>query len=165
MLKKFFKWTLIVIGCLAGIAIIFYAVVYFSTQSHINKLYDVKVQKLNIPTDSVSYLNGKHIAEIRGCMGCHGNNLGGKEAFLPEGSPLGVLYARNITSGKGGINFTDEDWLRVLRHGVTPEGKSVWFMPAQEVCHLSNQEMGELICYIKQQPPVDNAVPEKTLNL
>lgn len=163
MLKKIFKWLLIIIGCLIGIAIIFYAVVYFSTQSHINKVYDVKVQTLHTPTDSASYLRGKHIAEIRGCMGCHGANLGGHEAFLPEGSPVGVLYAPNITSGKGGIQFTDEDWLRVLRHGVDKQGKSVWFMPSQEICHISNQEMSELLCYIKQQPPVDNTLPAKDI--
>lgn len=163
MLKKILKWTGIVLGSIIALLIIFYAVVYFSTQSRINKTYDVKAQQLTIPTDSASYARGRHIAEIRGCMGCHGKNLGGHEAFLPEGSAPGTLYAPNITSGKGGIQYNDEDWIRVLRHGVNKEGTSVWFMPSQEICHISNQELGELLCYIKKQPPVDNAMPAKEI--
>ena len=110
MLKKILKWTGIVLGSIIALLVIFYAVVYFSTQSRIYKTYDVKAQQLTIPTDSASYARGRHIAEIRGCMGCHGKNLGGYEAFLPEGSAPGTLYAPNITSGKGGIQYNDEDF-------------------------------------------------------
>lgn len=163
MLKKVFKWAAIVLGSLLTIAIILYAVVYIATQSRINKVYAVTVKSIAIPFDTASYAKGKHVAENRGCMGCHGNNLAGKEAFLPEGSPLGVLYAPNITSGKGGIQFTDADWLKVLRHGVNPQGKSVWFMPSQEICHISNEEMGQLICFLKQHPPIDNIMPAKEI--
>lgn len=163
MLKKILKWTGITVGSLLMIAAIFYVVVYSSTQSRMNKIYNVSVQSLSIPTDSSSYALGKSVAERRGCMGCHGENLGGKEVFLPEGSPLGTLVACNITSGKGGIQYSDADWIRLLRHGVNKEGKSAWFMPAQEICHISNQEMAALICFLKQQPPVDNVVPKKQI--
>ena len=163
MAKKVFKWAGILLSVFIVIALAFYAIAYFSTQARINKKYIVDVPLLQIPTDSISYERGRKIATNRGCLGCHGANLGGFEEFLPEGSPMGTLFARNITSGKGGINYSDEDWLRVLRHGVNKEGKSVWFMPSQEVCHISNQEMGELIGFLKKQPPVDNTVPEKKL--
>ena len=163
MLKKVLKWAMITIGCLLAIAIIFYAIVYFKTEARINKVYTVNVQTLNIPDDRASYTLGKHIAENRGCLGCHGSNLAGGEAFLNERSPLGVLYASNITSGKGGINFTDRDWIRVLRHGLDEQNKSVWFMPSHEVCHLSNQETAAVICFLKQQPAVDKTVPAKSI--
>ncbi|MBS1748678.1 MAG: c-type cytochrome [Bacteroidetes bacterium] len=163
MLKKILKWTGILLVSVLVMAAIFYAVVYFSTEWRINKVYNVNVQTLSIPVDSGSYQKGKHIAQNRGCMGCHGTNLGGHEVFMPEGSPVGTLVARNITSGKGGIQYTDADWIRLLRHGINKEGKSAWFMPAQEICHLSNEEMAALICFVKQQPPVDNTVPDKKI--
>lgn len=162
-MKRFFKWMGILIGVLVLVCIIFYAIAYFSVESRISKQYNVNVQSIHIPTDSLSYEKGKIIATNRGCLGCHGANLGGFEEFLPEGSPMGTLFAKNITSGKGGIHYTDKDWLRVLRHGVNKEGKSVWFMPSQEFSHISNQEMGELICFLKKQPPVNHKVPERKI--
>ncbi|MEO6316297.1 MAG: cytochrome c [Chitinophagaceae bacterium] len=163
MLKKFVKWTLIVLGSLLAIVIILYAIVYFKTEARINKVYAVSVQQLTIPTDTTAYVAGKHIAENRGCFGCHGPHLGGGRAFLDEQSPVGVLYAPNITSGKGGLKYTDKDWVRVLRHGLAQSNKSAWFMPSQDIYQISNQEMGELISFVKQQPPVDNTVPVKSL--
>jgi len=126
-------------------------------------MYNVDVQTLVVPGDSASYARGKYVAERRGCMGCHGENLGGGEVFLPPGSPVGTLIARNITSGKGGIQYSERDWIRLLRHGVNKKGKSAWFMPSQEVCHLSNQEMAALVCFLKQLPPVDSIMPEKEI--
>lgn len=163
MLKSIFKWLGIVLGVLIVLFVLFYVVVYFSTESRINKQYDVQVQQIQIPSDSVSYARGKRIATNRGCLGCHGNNLGGVEVFLPEGSPMGTLVARNITSGEGGIQYEDSDWIRVLRHGINKENKSVWFMPSHEVAHMSNKDMGDLINYVKHQPPVNNVVPKKEL--
>lgn len=163
MLKKILKWTMITTGGIITIAIMFYIIIYFITEARINKVYSVKLQTLAIPNDTASYVRGKHIAENRGCLGCHGSNLANGEVFLDERSPLGVLYASNITSGKGGINFSDKDWIRVLRHGLNQQNKSIWFMPSHEVSHLSNQELAELICFLKQQPPVDEKVPDKSI--
>ncbi len=154
---------MITLGSLLSIVIILYAIVYFKTEERINKIYTVKLQKLAIPGDSVSYVRGKHIAENRGCIGCHGENLAGGRAFQDEQSPVGILYARNITAGKGGINYTDEDWVRVLRHGLGKDNKSLWFMPSHEIYHISNKDMSELICFVKQHPPVDKTTPPKSL--
>lgn len=162
-MKKILKWAGIILSAVVILAAIFYGVVFFSTQSRINKVYDVTVQSLIIPSDSASYKRGQLLATNRGCRGCHGANLGGFEVFLPAGSPMGTLVARNITSGEGGIQYTDEDWIRLLRHGLNKEGKSVWFMPSNEVAHLSNRDMADLVCYVKHQPPVNHTVPAKEL--
>ena len=130
MLRNILKWTMLLIGGLLLLAVLFYAVVYFKTEARINKEYHVKLQSLTIPTDSLSYAKGEHIATNRGCRGCHGPNLAGGEALLEPGSPLGVLQSANLTSGKGGIHYTDQDWIRVLRHGLNRQNKSVWFMPS-----------------------------------
>jgi cytochrome c553 len=159
MLKKIFKWTFISIGSLIFLAAIFYAVVYFSTQSRINKTYAVNLQKLTIPTDSASYLAGKHIAENRGCLGCHGKDLASGHVFFNDSTPIGFFKAANITMGKGGTQYKDEDWIKALRHGLNKQNKSVWFMPSHEVAHLSNTEMAQLISFLKQQPAVDKTTP------
>ena len=163
MFKKILKWTGIILGCLVLIVIAFYAVAYFNVKSRADKVYAVNLQQLIIPDDSASYEMGKHIAEIRGCLECHGANLGGK-VFMSDTTPIAVLYAANLTNGKGGINYTDLDWIRALRHGLNKENKSVWFMPAQHTTsQLSNKELASLICFLKKQPAVDNVLPQHEL--
>lgn len=163
MLKKALKITVIIVASVASLVAILYMVVYFSTEARINKKYNVTLQQLVIPTDSVSYLAGKHIAENRGCLGCHGKNLASGHVFLSDSTPLGFLAATNITGGKGGVQFKDEDWIRVLRHGLNKQNNSVWFMPSHEVANITNQDMAQLISYLKSQPPVDKATPSKHL--
>ncbi len=163
MLKKVAKWVLLTVGGLLCIVLVFYVVIYFKTESTINKTYQVKTQPISIPNDSASYMRGKKIATNRGCMGCHGIELAGGEAFFDEHNPLGVLYASNITSGNGGIQYADSDWIKVLRHGVHKENKSVWLMPSQDLYQISNQDMKDLLCYVKSFPPVDNVVPAKSI--
>lgn len=163
MLKKILKWTGIVLGSIVFLLIVAYTFIHFQVESRINKVYDVELQTLKIPTDSVSYQEGKHVADIRGCLGCHTADLGGGTAFLTDSTPIGVLYASNITSGKGGIAYTDQDWIRALRHGLGKDNKPLWFMPSHEICHISNQEMAALIGYLKQQSPVDRESPPKSI--
>ncbi len=163
MLRKFFRVIIRVISSLLILVVLCYLVIYFKTQARINKEYQVSLQSLKIYPDSLSYARGKHVATNWGCMGCHGNDLGGGMAFLDENSPVGLLYAANITSGKGGIQFRDEDWVRVLRHGLNKENKSIWLMPSQDIYRLSNQDMADLIGFVKKQPPVDRIVPAHSL--
>lgn len=163
MLKKTLKWTGIVLGSLVLLLILFYGFVYVKTEAGIHKVYAVNTQKLTIPNDSASYSTGRHVAEIRGCLGCHGANLAGGRAFADEKSPIGLLYAANITGGKGGIQYSDQDWIRALRHGVGKDNRPLWFMPSHETCRLSNQDMASLISYVKKQPPVDKITPPKSL--
>ena len=163
MIKKIGKWILILSGSLVAIALVMYAIVYVKTQSRINKAYAVNIKTLQIPDDSVSYARGMKIATNRGCMGCHGTDLGGGRAFLDEHNPVGVLYAANITSGNGGLQFKDADWIRVLRHGLGKDNKSVWLMPSQDIYEISNQDMGDLLHYVKSAPPVDRIVPQKSI--
>lgn len=163
MLKKIVKWTGIALGSLVLLLLIFYGIVYAKTEAGINKVYTVNLQHLTIPNDSVSYALGRHIAEIRGCVGCHGADLATGEVFADENSPIGFIQATNITSGKGGIQYNDEDWIRALRHGLGKDNKPLWFMPSHEICGLSNRDMAALISYVKKRPPVDKTTPAKSL--
>lgn len=163
MLKKIVKWTSLVLGSLVLLLLVFYGIVYAKTEAGINKVYHVNLQRLSIPDDSVAYIAGRHVAEIRGCLGCHGADLATGEVFADENSPIGFIQASNITSGKGGIQYTDQDWIRALRHGLGKDSKPLWFMPSHEICGLSNQDMAALISYVKKQPPVNKMTPQKSI--
>ena len=148
----------LLIGLLVLLAIAF-ATVYVQTEWRARKTYTVALQPLTISYDSASYQLGKHVADLRQCGECHGADYGGA-VFMNSESPVAELTASNLTRGRGGIRYRDQDWIRALRHGLNPQNNSLWFMPSAEVSvPLSNRELGALIGYLKQQPPVDRVLP------
>ncbi|WP_159468264.1 cytochrome c [Dyadobacter sp. 3J3] len=163
MITKILKWAGVVIGGLLVLLFAFYIYIYFNIESRVNKVYEVKVQDLVIPTDSISLIKGKHLAEIRACTGCHGTDLSGGLAFADDKSPIGILYSPNITKGKGGIDYKDSDWIRTLRHGLGKDNRSLWFMPSHEIYQISNQDMASLISYVKSRPPINKINRKKSL--
>ena len=78
---------------------------------------------------------------------------------LTNDSFLGTISASNLTSGGGGVGgaYTNTDWVRAIRHGVKPDGHVEAFMYNYSV--LSDQDLGDLIAYLKQLPPVDSNLP------
>jgi mono/diheme cytochrome c family protein len=83
-----------------------------------------------------------------------------------DDDPLfGRLVSANLTSGKGGVgeNFSDADFIRALRHGVNQEGNSLVIMPAETIGKLSDEDLGKVIAYIKNLPPIDNELPDTRL--
>ena len=44
---------------------------------------------------------------------------------------FGEIMPSNLTSGKGGIGgtYTDAEFARAIRHGITREGKGIIIMP------------------------------------
>jgi hypothetical protein len=78
---------------------------------------------------------------------------------------LGTFSATNLTAGKGGIgaSYSDADWIRTIRHGVKPDGHGVIFM--NNYAALGDQDLGSLIAYLKQIPPVDAEYPTTRYDL
>ena len=79
---------------------------------------------------------------------------------------MGSLYAPNLTSGEGGTgDFTDEDFVRAIRHGVGPDGKRLAIMPSEFYTGFSEEDLGAIIAYLKSLPPQDNEVGDPNLRL
>lgn len=161
-MKKVLKWVGIVLGGLLVLLLVAVGAVYVISNSRLNKTYNIQSEAVAVPTGDEAVQYGRHVAVIRGCTDCHGNNLAGDP--LIEDPALAYLYASNLTTGKGGINgeYTDVDFVRAIRHGVDPDGKPLWFMPAQEFYYLNDDDLGALIAYIKSLPSVDNVIPENS---
>ena len=154
MLKKILKWAGIVLGVIIALAIVALGVQYARGQSKLSQTYTIQVESVAVPNDAASLERGQHLVTMM-CSGCHGDNLAGTEFFEDPG--LGSIHAKNLTRGKGGIGATykDADWIRTLRHGVRPDGTSVFVMPSKDFYYLSDADLGSLIAYLKMIPPVD----------
>ena len=154
MFKRILKWIGIGLGIVVVLALVAVGVMYFRGQSRFNQTYAVQVENVAVPSDAASLERGKHLVTLL-CSGCHGENLAGTAFFNDPG--LGTIHAKNLTSGKGGIgaSYTDADFVRTLRHGVRPDGTSVFVMPSRDFHYLSDQDLGSIIAYLRTVPPVD----------
>ena len=164
-MKKFIQWTGIVLGGLFVLMAMAGLVLYPMGIKKLNQTYpNLAVETFNVPTDAEAVARGKHIATIWACTRCHGEDLSGRvitndplSGIVPL---LGTISAPNLTSGKGGIaaSYTDTDWVRSIRHGVMPEGTGEVLM--FDYSTMSDEDLGDLIAYLKQVPPVDTNYSE-----
>lgn len=164
-MKKFIKWTVIVLGGLFVLITVAGLILYPMSMKKLNQTYpNLAVETIHVPSDADAVTRGRHVATIWACTRCHGEDLGGmviKNDPLSGMVPLmGTISAPNLTSGKGGVatSYTDMDWVRAIRHGVMPEGESEVLM--FDYSTMSDQDLGDLIAYLKQVPPVDSNYPE-----
>ena len=158
-MKKVLKSVGIVLGGLVGIIILAAVVLYVIGTFKVNKTYDIQVAAVAVPTDTQSIERGRHFVEAIGlCMLCHGDDLGGN--ILEDDPVFGTFAPRNLTSGQGGIGatFTDIDYVRAIRHGVGRDNQSLLIMPSEFYNEISDADLGAIIAYLKDLPPVDKEI-------
>jgi mono/diheme cytochrome c family protein len=158
-MRRALKWVGFTLGGILGIILIAAAAVYFISNARFNQVYDLALAPVSVSSDSAMIARGRHVATVRGCVECHGDNFGGK-VFINE-PVIGQLWASNLTTGRGGVggSYSEADWDRAIRHGVGPDGKPLFFMPSQEYHVLGDEDLSALVSYIKSLPPVDNEMP------
>ncbi len=74
-MRKVLKWIGIILGAVIGLLLIVVAAVYGVFTYRFNRTYDVQVEAVEIPSDQASIEYGEHVAAIRSCMACHGDDL------------------------------------------------------------------------------------------
>ena len=156
---KIMKWVGLIFGVLVCLAIAASLALYPMGMKRLTQSYpNIAVETVNIPTGPDAVTRGKHVAILWGCSKCHGEGMSGK--LLTNDPILGTIPASNLTSGQGGIAqpYTDTDWIRAIRHGVKPSGRVEVFM-YDYYSTLSDQDLGDLIAYLKQIPAVDSDFP------
>ena len=163
-MKTLLKWATRILGAVGVLLAGAFLIVFWASESRLDRAYHVQPRKLNIQQDMATLHHGRHIATIRGCTECHGENLAGR-VFL-DNPMIGRFVATNLTRGKGGIGakFSDTDWVRAVRHGVRPNGKPLMIMPSDEFFQLSDSDLAAAIAYAKSVPAVDNELPASKIS-
>ena len=139
------------------------AYVFIASGRLMARTYVVQPPSVPIPSDAAAIARGKDLAEkVALCSDCHGPDLGGK--VVADSPVLGRLVSANLTRGRGGLpaDYTDQDFLRVLTHGVKRDGRSVIFMPSADY-RFTAADLGAIVAYVKSMPPVDRTVPEMSV--
>lgn len=164
-MRKVLKIVGILFGGLLALLLAAVGVIYLLSNARFNRTYEVEVSPVSTPDDPESLAYGKHLASIRGCFGCHGDDLSGQIEF--QDAMFGVIANANLTGGAGSevIGYSNQDWVRSIRHGIGPDGKPLIIMPSQQNHSMSDEDLGALLAYLQSLPPVDNELPELKLAL
>jgi cytochrome c553 len=91
---------------------------------------------------------GKRIAHILGCFGCHGSNLEG--ALWDEKPEFGIIAPSNLT--RSAARYSDAALERMIREGVRPDGSVLWEIPSEAFTKLSDADMKALLAFLKSVP-------------
>jgi cytochrome c553 len=157
--KKFLKWLGFVVSGLVGLALLGIAYIYFASERELDRRFTVADNAtLVIPTDAAEIAEGRRIAQLGGCMHCHGDNLAG--TVVDDIPKLVRLVAPNISTLLP--TYSDAQLATVLRKGVKPDGKSVLFMPSEMYRHLRDEDLARVIAWLRSKPAVPSGITEKT---
>ena len=163
-MKRLRKWLARIGIALLALAAVAATTVFALSQARLTHAYALSPEKVAIPTQPAAIARGHHLAIVSGCIDCHGQNLSGRVFF--ESAMIGRFVAPNLTRGTGGSGgrFTEQDWVRAIRHGVRPDGKPLLVMPSKQFYALSDADLGALIAYLETIPAVDNELPPSAVS-
>jgi len=152
----------VLLGLVALIVLVF-AVGWVISSMKFRKRYAIAPARITVPADSASLARGHALAALSGCTGCHAGNLGGQ--VMIDAFPMAKLAAPNLTRGRGGVGgaYTDAELERAIRHGVRRDGSALFIMPSNEYNQFRDEDVAQIIAYVRSVPPVDGAQPPRTL--
>jgi mono/diheme cytochrome c family protein len=158
-MKRVLKW----IGGFAallgvvGIGLVIAANVLFDRKRE--RIVKVDAKPVALATDVASMERGKYLFMSRGCGDCHAANGAGR-AFIDE--PGGGFYVRspNITSAGVVAKYTEVDWVRAIRHGVSPLGRPLFIMPSEDYNRFTDGDVAAIVAYARSLPAVSGGGAE-----
>ena len=160
MTRRLLRWAGWLLGAIVSLAVIGAGAVYAASERRLRQTFDTSVDSTPVPSDSVSIARGEHLVRaVVNCTLCHGSDLGG--AVYASTPAIGTIAGPNLTRGRGGVgaSYTDIDYVRAIRRGVRRDGRSLIVMPSEVFTHLSEEDLGAVIAFLKHASPVDRDVP------
>ena len=162
-MRRILGWVLVLVGALAVAAVVLVMYVFVATNRLMARTYTVDVPQVTIASDGATLARGQYLVEkVALCVDCHDRDLGGK--VVENSFAMGRLVSANLTRGSGGLpaDYSDQDMLRVLTHGVKRDGQSVIFMPSAEY-QFTAEDAGAIIAYVRSVPPVNRRLPASSV--
>ena len=151
-MKRSLKWLLWIVVLL--VLLLAGAVLIGLQMSERKRMRVIAVQVAPVPytTDASAQERGRYLFQTRGCAECHGANGAGRE-FVNDGKGTRIA-GPNITPTGAVANYTPEDWVRTIRHGVQPDGHPVLVMPCEDFNRFTDEDLAALVAYVRSLPPM-----------
>jgi mono/diheme cytochrome c family protein len=154
---KWMKRTCVALAALAALGVATVVVGKQLGERKLRRVVKVSVAPLNTHVNGGYLEQGRYLFATRGCADCHGASGAGREV-IRSGAML--IVSPNISAGENSAtkNYSGEDWVRTLRHGVKPDGRPIMIMPSEDYNRLTDDDLAAVIAYVRQLPPVPGRI-------
>jgi len=135
------------LGVLSAVGILFLGYVFAASEWKMRRSYDAPLVLLSpaMPPDLVA---GRHMARVAGCWaGCHGNEgEGGFESIKDIHRSAAPTLSQVLPQ------YANDELVRLIRFGVKRDGKSSIGMIAYATWPLGDQDLADIIAFLRAQP-------------
>lgn len=169
-MKRILKFTVVII-------IIAIAVIALYIKFALPSVGAAPALKVEVTPERIQH--GAYLANhVSLCMDCHstrdwtkfsgpmikGTNGKGGEFFNEDMGFPGKFYSKNITPA-GLKDWTDGEIFRLITTGVDKNGKAIFpVMPYPYYAQMDKEDIYDIIAYIRSLPPLENQVPERSVD-
>ena len=143
------------VGVLVVAAIAAYAWAHIVSERHITATHPFKPMPIAVPTDAASVEEGTRLATVRACNGCHGKR--GEGTVIFDDAKIARIVAPNLTVAAR--KYDDAQLAAIIRSGVRPDGRSLAVMPSQVYAHLTDEDLGRIIAFVRSLPTTEGLAP------
>ncbi|WP_218509675.1 cytochrome c [Variovorax sp. dw_308] len=114
---------------------------------------DIPVQAVALRDDAAAVARGQYLFQSRGCADCHGANGGGR-VFIDDPKTGMRVAGPHISPGPGSVTagYQPVDWVRAIRHGVSPAGRALIVMPSEDYNRYTDDDLASLIAWLRSMP-------------
>ena len=143
-----------VLGMPALIALSGTAWIYAVSELHLRSFPEPPAFTAAITQDAANIERGEHLARTRGCFGCHGPQLSGEEMW-------GFAVAPNLPALARSESASALD--AAIRYGIGRDGRALYSMPSYNFMRLRDEDVADIIAYLRSQPVVEKVLPRARL--
>ncbi len=146
------RWFTGLLLCLLVVASAYGGFVFVASERHMQSFSAPAEFTTPIPTDDEAIARGRHVANTRGCGGCHGHSYEGYMLWGEVPVPaLSVLVE----------SMTPAQFNAALRHGIDHTGRAMYWMPSYNFVRLTDTDVAELFAYLKSLPEEAIELPDR----
>ncbi len=132
--------------------------VYGASEWMIRRSHAVPLAPIAVPHDAASLAEGARLATLTGCRSCHGEGKGA--VWTPVDWREGQVAPPPLA--RAAARYSDAELGRLIRQGVTKEGRTLFIMPAWSMTHLADDDVGRIIAWVRNLRPAPDDVQAKT---
>jgi len=159
-MKRILYWLRLALLSVVLVFVVAGAIVYLLSERLLRQTYAVAGVEVEVPGDSQSVSEGHRLALVRGCSGgCHGATVEG--GVFIDNPLLARLVAPNLTAAVR--RYSNAELERIIRRGVRPDGVSVIGMPSEMFTGLTDEDLGDILAYLRSVPPRSGPAPARRL--
>lgn len=160
-MKRVLKWVGFIVFDLVLLVAVIVGVAYSKSNAAMARKITMADAQVAIDGSAEQVERGHHLASTRGCLDCHGPDLGGHT--LIDAAPIGRIVGPNLTPGGLGPQLTAVSIEHAVCHGVSHDKRPLVFMPSPDWAQLSDEDVAAIAAYVKSVPAVATQPPALTV--